>query len=288
LLGAISARDIIESRGCYENAECRWVTKQGGKSYKFDFHALCDKHEDYTFTDHAGHRYYAEICGEAGAKCLPKDWNEYYEFGVAVQLWDQPPTCPKNDADKTCFDKNAGRTPACCTAPCEVLGTGAPTFSLLDKSNPNTGGVRATFTSVAEASDDPTACRQRTIHYNFLCDKKVTGRPKTFQFTPNATDGCDYILEFKTAHACANYHTLSGGAIFAIILFVGIALYIGVGMTVTYVTEHIIAFPNRHFWMGLVDRARALVGGGSSKPATPAYEDVDAGGAYQSTAPSQA
>ena len=48
--------------------------------------------------------------------------------------------------------------PECCTAPCEVLGTGPPLWSLIDPANPATGGVSVTYWGVPSLPGDPFPC----------------------------------------------------------------------------------------------------------------------------------
>ena len=45
-----------------------------------------------------------------------------------------------------------------CTAPCEVLGTGPPLWSLIDPANPATGGVSVTYWGVPSLPGDPFPC----------------------------------------------------------------------------------------------------------------------------------
>jgi hypothetical protein len=83
---------------------------------------------DYTFDDGAGHTYYANICGVSKHRCLPPDWLATYEIGVAVQFFGDTPPCNYLDpATLTCVEK-VGQTPTCCTADCQVLGVGEPTY----------------------------------------------------------------------------------------------------------------------------------------------------------------
>ena len=72
-----------------------------------------------------------------------------YEFGVTVQMWGATPPCGNPPG---CKDKQG--KPACCTADCQVLGVGAPEWSLIDPSNPETGGVRAHFTGIPASACD--------------------------------------------------------------------------------------------------------------------------------------
>merc|ERR1719163_2631229 len=82
---------------------------------------------DYTFTDRAQHTYYAHICGRTNHYCLPAEWTNTYEYGVAIQTWGATPPC---QTPPSC--KNHNGSAACCTADCQVLGAGAPKWSLID------------------------------------------------------------------------------------------------------------------------------------------------------------
>ena len=95
---------------------------------------------------HACVRVYAHLPPAAS-------WQNTYEFGVAVQFWGATPPCGNPPA---CQD--AQKTPKCCTADCQVLGTGAPQWSLLDPTNPGTGGVKAKFLGAAASDSDPFWC----------------------------------------------------------------------------------------------------------------------------------
>ncbi len=46
----------------------------------------------------------------------------------------------------------------CCTKPCEVLGTGPPLWSVMDPTNPSTGGVSLTYWGVPSLPDDGFKC----------------------------------------------------------------------------------------------------------------------------------
>ena len=213
---------------CDPSYECafEYTTPDGSKSYKFDFSSLCGR-TDYTLTDQTGHTYYAQICGQAQHSCLPgtycvqqpgsgmpcrcdllcpaASWENTYEYGVAIQMWGATPQCK---SPPSC--KNKDGSAACCTADCQVLGTGAPKWSLIDPANPATGGVQARYRAGASNSG-PFVCKfdpatgtqyEREVTFRFLCDPEVKG-VETLSALQNATDDCRYSLLFKTSKACA-------------------------------------------------------------------------------------
>ena len=213
---------------CDPSYECAYAytTPDGSESYKFDFSSLCGL-TDYTLTDQTGHTYYAQICGQAQHSCLPgtycvqqpgsgmpcrcdllcpaASWENTYEYGVAIQMWGATPQCK---SPPSC--KNKDGSAACCTADCQVLGTGAPKWSLIDPANPATGGVQARYRAGASKSG-PFVCKfnpatgtqyEREVTFRFLCDPEVKG-VETLSALQNATDDCRYSLLFKTSKACA-------------------------------------------------------------------------------------
>lgn len=275
---------------CDQSYHCqyRYVPPDRSTEYNFDFSSLCSG-TDYTLKDQAEHTYKANICGYAKAPCLPATWDNTYEFGVAVQFWGATPSCQTKD----CTSNGAA---ACCTQDCQVLGVGNPTWSLLDPTNPKTGGVKAMYTGAAATDSDPFWCTfdpatgaqyPREAHFNFHCDWSVSGVvPVTA--VQNSTNDCRYMLEFNTAHACANdtgsSGGISGGWIFIIILVCGAFLYVVGGMGYGYFTTRRLEFPNMPFWTTFADLVRdgfLFVGHGFKKQGgsmagAGAYDDIGA------------
>lgn len=100
---------------CDPSYEC--IYRHGssdGTSYMFDFSQLCSS-TDHVASDSLGHTYYAQICGNANQNCLPASYTETYEYGVAVQMWGDTPSC----SPPGCNDPATGRA-VCCTASCAV------------------------------------------------------------------------------------------------------------------------------------------------------------------------
>ena len=133
-------------------------------------------------------------------------WSPTYEFGVAVQTWGDTPPC----TPPTCRDRKSGKA-ACCTADCQVLGTGAPSWSLLDAANPSTGGVQATYMGAPVNKSNPFTCHfnpavgshyRRQVHFQFRCEPSVK-RSVALRAVANETD-CSFTLVFLTNEACAS------------------------------------------------------------------------------------
>jgi len=150
----------------------------------------------------------ANVCGNAVADCLPASFTQPPTNGVAVQFFGSVPSCSK----PTCTNPSTG-TPECCTAECHVLGTGAPTWSFTDASNPSTGGLEATFTPVkVDIDNDPFWCpaesngsmEPRSVTYHFLCDPSKTPGVISGVEAPKMDNYCTVHVNFTTSLACAS------------------------------------------------------------------------------------
>ena len=86
--------------------------------------------------------------------CLPRDWDNTLEYGVATQFWGSTPRC--NTESPECTDKLTGKA-VCCTRNCQVLGHGKTKITPMDASNPK-GGLFMTFEGAYPAPDDPFWC----------------------------------------------------------------------------------------------------------------------------------
>lgn len=294
---------FASAQKCEPEVECEYTVHIGGTTYYWDFLSLCKNGGgDYYFADTDGHDYYANMCGTASTRCLPKGWDNVYEYGVAVQLWGAEPDCDHtNPSTLTCVEKNTNpATPTCCTRDCQVLGVGKPSFTL-HRSGDVTAGLQVTFTGAVPAADDPFWCPwnpstgsqyPRTVTYLMECDPTVHGAVAV-EAIQNATENCDYHLTFKSQHACPNTHgfnyspsSLSGGWIFIIILICLAVLYFGGGFLYTYHTERVWAPPNREFWASfgqyLSDGIAFITGGcrglgGAKAAGSSPYDEIGGG-----------
>lgn len=88
----------------------------------------------------------------------------------------------------------------CCTRPCQIFGAGAPTFALMDKSNPHSGGVVMTYVATNFSRDDPFWCDYlpgigavflRNVTFNITCDRHAT-TPAIEQATLSNRTDCTY------------------------------------------------------------------------------------------------
>ncbi len=138
--------------------------------------------------------------------CLPQGWTNAYVLGSTVKSWGDVPAC--NDTAPACFNPVTGEA-VCCTTDCQVLGVGAPVFSLLDPLNPK-AGLNASFTGVANSDSDPFWCPWNpetgsqyplTVHYSIQCDETVSGAVP-LQAIQNKTMDCDHTLIFASKLAC--------------------------------------------------------------------------------------
>ena len=148
--------------------------------------------------DGLGHTYYATICGRTTAHCLPMGWTETYEYGAAIQFWGQTPGCNASDPSTLCLDHD-GQIPVCCTPDCQVLGVGAPKFSLMNDSDPF-GGIQMQFQGAPPDDDDPFWCPwnpqtgsqyPRTVEFNISCVPDVSGA-MPMSVVQNRTEDCEY------------------------------------------------------------------------------------------------
>lgn len=133
-------------------------------------------------------------------------WSNTYTAGVATEFWGAAPPCTGTPACKS----NSGKA-QCCTADCSVLGVGAPSWSLVNPSNPTTGGVKATYLGASPTSNDPFWCPlnpatgamyRRQVTFQFQCDPLVATIQPVHAYQ-NTTNACHYTLLFRTSKACA-------------------------------------------------------------------------------------
>lgn len=181
-----------------------------------------------------------------------------------------------------------------------MLGREEPHWSLMDPSNPQTGGVIAAFKGASPKDSDPFWCQfnpatgaqyEREVHYHFMCDEDVdTVQPVSAQ--QNSTNDCRYTIVWRTSAACAGGGGLGGGWIFILILLGIVFIYVVGGVIFMYVTTKELTFPNCEFWtyfFELVREGFLFVGHGCKKSGGGAatagsYDDIgaSAGGASAS------
>ena len=84
-------------------------------------------------------------------------------------------------------------------------------MSLIDPTNPATGGVRLQPAPVEAADDDPFWCVfdprtgaqfPRSVTFEIMCDEAVTGRAEPIRAIQNTTNDCQYTMQFRSARAC--------------------------------------------------------------------------------------
>ncbi len=159
----------------------------------------------YAFNDGLGHVYNANICGYSSQMCLPS-WSTTVQFGSAVRSWGDVPAC--NATYPACVNPMTGKA-VCCSADCEVLGTGSPVFSLLNATKPE-AGLNVSFMPVAHSESDPFWCPWNptigaqypwSVQYSIQCDESVTGAVPLLALE-NKTMSCDFLLTFASKLAC--------------------------------------------------------------------------------------
>lgn len=201
---------------------CRSVYfDDGGNSWSFDLCQLCrDPGSEYSWTDTLNHTFYynfgAPVVGlNDSLRCTPP-WHVYQSHGLFTQFWTDAPVCPT----PSCVDPDTQKA-VCCTGDCFVLGGGevagvggtplAPMpLSLIDASNPATGGISMQYAGLSNPAD-PFQCANnpktgcvtvRTVTMNVYCDPEgsPTSDP-TFLGISEPTQ-CQYLLELKHKLAC--------------------------------------------------------------------------------------
>jgi len=259
---------------CDPSYDCKYTYTNllTNTQYTYDFSSLCAS-TDYQLQDNLGHNYFANICGQAKQNCLPQSWTNTYEYGVAVQTWGAIPSCDP----PSCSNPHSPGVKECCTADCQVLGTGIPIWGLTDTTNPETGGVTAKYKGAAASESDPFWCDfnpatgaqyEREAHFVFQCDTTVD-TVTAVNAAQNGTNDCRYKLFFNTKFACAGEAGAGGwGGPFLLVLLCLFVAYVIVGMLITYSQERIWTFPNKQFWGDFADLVKAgfaFVGSGFKK-----------------------
>lgn len=94
----------------------------------------------------------------------------------------------------------------------QVMGTGPPQMSLIDPSNPSTGGVRLYHQGLPPSDSDPYRCpvdpttgkqSARDVTFEMLCNKTVTGLAEPVQaIVGKDGNNCSVTIQFMTAFAC--------------------------------------------------------------------------------------
>lgn len=213
ILGVVAGAAAVNAaeQHCDDAYECHYFYETTKDLWYWDFRPLCSATE-YQYNDKnavLNDTFHFNICGNAQQHCDPKDWDNPYNYGVAVQMWGETPSC-STPADRTCTDSTDPGEKVCCTAECELLGSGFPVFNIVDENNPETGGINITHTGVPPSTLDPNPCpydpttggyQSRQVVYHMMCDKK--GKQGSLTVT-DAYEGpqCVYNLNIKTVHAC--------------------------------------------------------------------------------------
>lgn len=254
---------------CDADAACSYSVPYKGQTYKYDLRGLCNSNADYVGQDDKGHNYYAQICGTTSQACLPADFDTYYMYGSAVQMWGSPPACDITKPGAACFDKSTGLA-ACCTAACQVIGLpetfSQPSVSLINADDV-TQGIVLTMVGEQPTLDDPNSCSAidpstgqpvlRHTRFVLQCDASVKGFAKVLSVTQDETDNCLYTMTFATNVVCQGgaLGSLSGGWVMVIITLVCGGVYLMGGSAFQYYRTKEISLPNAEFW----EEANSLV-----------------------------
>lgn len=241
---------------CDADSACVFEAKYKGSSYVMDFRRLCNAGQDYMLADSIGHTYYAQICGTAAKSCLPKDWENEYEYGRVIQTWSDPPPC--DPTDPPCVEERTGAE-VCCTEPCQVIAVATPSFTEIVPGDASQG-VQLTYMGETPTLSDPYQCDwnpatgspfPRVTHLQFFCDPNQQGFASMYAVDQNATDDCEYTVKFKTDLVCVTGLPISGGWIFNIIFLTCFGLYAIIGTGINFYKHRTCEFPNKAFWAEL-------------------------------------
>lgn len=211
VLAAMAAFVAADEQHCDPSYDCEFFEETSSDLWYWDFTSLCSATE-YTYPDPnptLNSTFHFNICGYTQTKCIPPDWQNPYEVGVAIQMWGNTPACTNPPA---CTDNTGAKV--CCTAECELLGYGYPIFELVDPNNPKTGGINITHLSVPASDLDPNECPydpskggfiSRSVEFNFQCDPN--GSKGSFRVL-NAYEGpqCHYNLVLSSVHGCGKIY----------------------------------------------------------------------------------
>lgn len=200
IFGAATAASNTVQPTCFPSSSCEYgATDKAGHYYQYSLGGLCTA-EGYKASNPTHQNYVLNICGIAPSPCLPATWTTKYEYGVAVQSWGATPNA-------TC--KTPSGNPARCTADCNVLGVGAPDFSLIDASDASKG-VQLRYSAGTPSLSDPFWCPfnpatgkqySRNITYVISCNPNVHGA-KLVSVTQSNTNDCEYTADFESNAAC--------------------------------------------------------------------------------------
>jgi hypothetical protein len=142
------------------------------------------------------------VCVVPDALCAP-GYPVTASYGAGVQYFgpDAPP--------QQCQMPNGSPVP--CTRFCEIVGTGAPLWSLLDPAS-GKAGVVAQFAGISSAPGDPYQCPSdpasglstaRTLRVQLTCDPSVPVGTIA-DATVAETQTCTYVVTGSSAAACAS------------------------------------------------------------------------------------
>jgi len=200
-------------------SNCDTSIDGGSGSTYFDLSSLAGK--DYPGSD-SGYNYQVSICGSVSETvCNRKQGSvcQYSPTGSYLHMlssWANPP---------------------------------APQWSLLNPTDP-TQGVNVLLAN-GDGCPEP-----RQVIFNFECDKTTPGGTYTISYS-----GCSYLIAFPTKYGCPTTPTpapskskISGGAIFLILIFCSLFVYVVAGCvfkTFRRGTTGIESCPNVEFWRDL-------------------------------------
>jgi hypothetical protein len=173
-----------------------------GKPWSFDFTRLYRKAgSEYAFADAARNMTYnLNICGYTSATCAPQPYPVQYNWGAMTMYWGAPA-----EPNATCTFVDG--TVAPCTMNCEVLGAGAPVWTLLDAANGAAGGVSLQYWGLVRLPEDPFPCpptaggtqSPMAVNINIACDPATEGLAIT---AVEEMSKCAYTVTASSAAAC--------------------------------------------------------------------------------------
>ena len=185
---------------CGDAATCKIVLA----GLTFDLCPLCAKPGDEYRAPAGGDSTFVLNVGNISQMCLPQSYSVAVPVGAAVQFIGDAPPC---GSPPQCTNPRTGGR-VCCSAPCETIAALLFAVSLLEPTNPATGGVRVAFTPVPGGHDDVFACPidprtgqpvARTLRLDLLCDAAA---PTLTGLNVVETGPCNYTATASASQAC--------------------------------------------------------------------------------------
>lgn len=224
LLTPTTARDVPSETLCMDSYatffQHQYTSSDGplaNTAWTWSLGALCLPNGTYTYSGAgtSGQTLYFNILGNTSVPCSDYVSNStmYESWGVATQYYQSGrgersnAGCTREDDITPCADYTfIGETTCCSTRRCEVIALEAFRFSLVDLTNPATGGVVLDHQGMPASPNDYEKCpmengltRLREFRLTLECDPDATELVVTAY---DESDYCRFYVTASTALAC--------------------------------------------------------------------------------------